>query len=100
MNTLKHSFQEVEETANERVKEELLVGLVQDLKLAKMQATYISNKDIASAISEGLGDDAKEVGGLLCDKNTEKRGPIERPIDSFLQYQKLFYDELNKALKV
>lgn len=73
MNTenLNHSFQEVEECANERMKEELTFAIINDIKMARMGCGVLTLGEIAKAIQEGVEDDAPTLAGLLYVMNSK-----------------------------
>lgn len=56
---------EVEENVNDRLKEELTIALVQDLKMARQAEGVLTLREIARAINEAMGDDAPNLAGLL-----------------------------------
>jgi hypothetical protein len=91
---LNHSFNASEENANDRMKEELQFALINDLKMARQAEGILTLNDIANCIEEGLGYDAKVLGGLLYIKGKAK------PADTILQSQKFMYGELNKAFGI
>jgi hypothetical protein len=76
----KHSFQEVEESSNERLKEELTMALILDLKMAKQTEGILTNIEIAHAIKEGLGDDAPSVVGTLLILCANKKAEFKKGI--------------------
>ncbi len=93
---MKHSFQEVEETANERLKEELTIALIQDLKLARQAEGVLTLADIARAIQEGVGEDDAVLAGLLM-VISNKAKPKKSIFDVMEKQNEVFFKQLNEA---
>jgi len=70
---MKHDFQDNEEDANTRLREEAQSTLYNVLKVVKEGAGVLTNIDIARGIVEALGEDAGNVAGAIIVLASDKK---------------------------